>query len=51
MVKFVENELQTIKNEVNEMWTLVYQQLSDAYQAVLNADTSLADKVAARKAG
>ena len=49
MVKFVENELQTIKNEVNEMWTLVYQQLSDAYQAVLNADTSLADKVAARE--
>lgn len=49
MVKFVENELQTIKNEVNEMWTLVYQQLNNAYQAVLNADTSLADKVAARE--
>ena len=45
MVKFVENELQTIKNEVNEMWTLVYQQLSDAYQAVLNADSSLAEKI------
>lgn len=49
MVKFVENELQTIKNEINEMWTLVYQQLNNAYQAVLNADTSLADKVAARE--
>lgn len=49
MVKFVENELQTIKNEVNEMWILVYQQLNNAYQAVLNADTSLADKVAARE--
>ncbi|MEJ8763966.1 phosphate signaling complex protein PhoU [Phocaeicola sp. HCN-40430] len=49
MVKFVENELQTIKNEVNEMWTLVYQQLNNAYQAVLNADTSLADKVVARE--
>lgn len=49
MVKFVENELQTIKNEVNEMWTLVYQQLNNAYQAVLNADTLLADKVVARE--
>ena len=49
MVKFVENELQTIKNEVNEMWTLVYQQLSNAYQAVMNADTLLADKVVARE--
>lgn len=49
MVKFVENELQTIKNEINEMWTLVYQQLNNAYQAVLNADASLADKVVARE--
>lgn len=27
MVKFVENELQTIRTEINDMWTLVYQQL------------------------
>ena len=38
MVKFVENELQAIRDEVNGMWKLVYQQLSDACKAVLNVD-------------
>lgn len=45
MVKFVENELQNIQREVKEMWKLVYQQLDNAYNAVLNADQELADKV------
>lgn len=49
MVKFVENELQTIKDEVNEMWKLVYQQLSDACKAVMNVDYALVDKVVARE--
>lgn len=49
MVKFVENELQTIHMEINDMWTLVYQQLENAYRSVLNADQSLADKVVARE--
>ncbi len=49
MVKFVENELQAIKDEVNEMWKLVYQQLSDACKAVLNVDYDLVDKVVARE--
>ena len=49
MVKFVENELQTIRTEINDMWTLVYQQLENAYRSVLNADQSLADKVVARE--
>ena len=49
MVKFVENELQAIRTEISEMWTLVYQQLENAYQSVLNADKQLADKVVARE--
>ena len=49
MVKFVENELQNIQREVKEMWKLVYQQLDNAYNAVLNADQELADKVIIRR--
>ena len=49
MVKFVENELQNIQREVREMWKLVYQQLDNAYNAVLNADQELADKVISRE--
>ena len=49
MVKFVENELQAIKDEVNDMWKLVYQQLSDACKAVLNVDYDLVDRVVARE--
>ncbi len=49
MVKFVENELQAIRDEVNDMWKLVYQQLSDACKAVLNVDYYLVDRVVARE--
>lgn len=49
MVKFVENELQAIRDEVNDMWKLVYQQLSDACKAVLNVDYDLVDRVVARE--
>ncbi len=49
MVKFVENELQAIRDEVNGMWKLVYQQLSDACKAVLNVDYDLVDRVVARE--
>ena len=49
MLKFVENELQNIKNQINEMWTLVYQQLDCAYRSVLDADQDLANKVVARE--
>lgn len=49
MLKFVENELQNIKNQINEMWTLVYQQLDCAYRSVLDADQKLANKVVARE--
>ena len=30
MVKFIESELVSLKKEVNEMWTLVYNQLDRA---------------------
>ncbi len=49
MVKFVENELQNINAEVKDMWSLVYQQLDDAYRSVLDADYELADKVVSRE--
>ena len=49
MLKFVENELQNIKNQINEMWTLVYQQLDCAYRSVLDADQKLANTVVARE--
>lgn len=49
MVKFVENELQTIKLEVNGMWSLVVQQMENAYLAVNTADRQLADSVVARE--
>lgn len=49
MVKFVENELQTIKTEINDMWMLVYQQLDNAYKAVMEANSELADKVIYRE--
>lgn len=49
MVKFVENELQTIKLEVTGMWTLVQQQLENAYFAVMNNDKEMARNVVARE--
>jgi len=49
MVKFVENELQTIKLEVNGMWSLVVQQMENAYLAVNTADRQLATSVVARE--
>ena len=36
MVKFIESELVSLKKEVNEMWTLVYNQLDRAGEAVLD---------------
>lgn len=49
MVKFVENELQSIKLEVNGMWSLVLQQVENAYRAVGDADKTLANKVVSRE--
>lgn len=45
MVKFIESELELLKKEVSEMWTLVYNQLDRAGEAVLTFDRKLADQV------
>lgn len=49
MVKFVENELHSIRKEINDMWTLVYEQLDNAYKSVLETNVQLAEQVAARE--
>lgn len=49
MVKFVENELQTIKQEVNDMWELVQKQFENARAAVLSGDRNLAAVVIGRE--
>lgn len=49
MVKFVENELQTIKTGISDMWTLVQQQLENAYDALQHADKELAKTVIAKE--
>lgn len=49
MVKFVENELQTIKQEVNDMWELVQKQFENARTAVLSGDKNLASVVVGRE--
>ena len=45
MVKFIESELVLLKKEVDEMWTLVYNQLERAADAVLTSDRELAQQV------
>lgn len=49
MVKFIESELRLLKNEVDEMWTLVYNQLDRAGDAVLTFDKELAQQVIVRE--
>ena len=41
MVKFIESELGQLKKEVDEMWTLVYNQLDRASEAVLTLNKVL----------
>ena len=45
MVKFIESELVLLKKEIDEMWTLVYNQLDRAGDAVLTLDRELAQQV------
>lgn len=49
MVKFIESELMLLKKEVDEMWTLVYNQLERAYGAVRDMNTELAQQVVVRE--
>ncbi|MEL5895784.1 phosphate signaling complex protein PhoU [Bacteroides sp. GD17] len=45
MVKFIESELVLLKKEIDGMWTLVYNQLDRAGDAVLTLDRELAQQV------
>lgn len=49
MVKFIESELVLLKKEINEMWSLVYNQLDRAGEAVLTMDKELAQQVMVRE--
>lgn len=49
MVKFIESELILLKKEIDEMWTLVYNQLGRAGEAVLTLDKELAQQVIVRE--
>ena len=49
MVKFIESELVLLKKEIDEMWTLVYNQLDRAGEAVLTFDRELAQQVLVRE--
>lgn len=49
MVKFIESELELLKKEISEMWTLVYNQLDRAGEAVLTFDRELAEQVKVRE--
>ncbi len=49
MVKFIESELTLLRKEVDEMWTLVYDQLQKAGDAVLTLDKEQAQHVIVRE--
>ncbi len=49
MVKFVDTELNYLKKEVSEMWTLVYDQMEQARNAVLNLDVDISNHIIARE--
>ena len=49
MVKFVESELAQLRHEVDQMWTLVYNQMEQAREAVLNLDRTIAQQIIVRE--
>lgn len=49
MVQFIESELQLLRKEMDEMWTLVYNQLDRACESVLTFDKELAQQVLVRE--
>ncbi|MDR3340861.1 MAG: phosphate signaling complex protein PhoU [Candidatus Symbiothrix sp.] len=48
-MKHTEKELQSLKDEVNQMWKLVLSQLEKAKQAFLSGDVDLAREIASRE--
>ncbi len=49
MVKFVDTELESIQAEIIRMWTLVYDQMDRAKQAVLGFDKNIAQQITIRE--
>ena len=49
MVNFIESEKDLLKKEIDEMWTLVYNQLDRAGESVLTLDKELAQQVIVRE--
>ena len=49
MVKFVEDELMAIRNEVLDMWALVYDQMKNISEALPTADKDKAGEVIIRE--
>ena len=48
-MKHTEKELQSLKDEVNEMWKLVISQLEKSKQSLLNGDIELAREIVSRE--
>ena len=49
MVKFIETELDDLRREVDQMWTLVCNQMEQARQAVLEMDRAAAQQIIVRE--
>lgn len=49
MVKFIDSELMQLREEVDQMWTLVRKQMEQARQAVLTLDRTLAQQIVVRE--
>lgn len=49
MVRFIEDELSSLRDEIVQMWNLVYSQLQQAQMAVMNLDRLAAQQIAVRE--
>lgn len=49
MIQFIESELEILRSQLNEMWSLVYNQLDRAGEAVLTNNRELASRVIKRE--
>lgn len=49
MVKFVDSELEQLKREIDQMWTLVYNQIEQARDAVMRLDRTVAQQIMVRE--
>ncbi len=49
MVKFVDSELEQLRREIDQMWTLVYKQIDQARNAVMHLDKDIARQIVIRE--